>query len=166
MPLPPRAGIGLLEENLDTTAAMRAVVQRVRAARALVAEDAVGAVGMGLCVLLGVASNDDEEAARRLAGRVSRLRILQHEAAKLPRSVVDVRGEALVVSPFTLIADTGRGNRPIFAEAPRPDQAEPLYRLFCATLAAEGVGVTTGSFRARMRVEIENDGPVTIVLDG
>ena len=127
--------------------------------------DVVGAVTRGLCVLVGVAAEDDEASARRLAGRVARLRIFENEEGKFDRSLVDVGGEALAVSQFTLIADTAKGNRPSFARAARPEAAEPLYERFCEALEAGGVRVGRGVFGARMLVEIENDGPVTIVLE-
>jgi D-tyrosyl-tRNA(Tyr) deacylase len=116
-------------------------------------------------VLLGVAADDDEEEARRLAGRVARLRIFENEAGRFDLSVRDVGGEALVVSQFTLIADTAKGNRPSFSRAARPEVAEPLYERFCGVLESEGVRVARGLFGARMLVEIANDGPVTVVLD-
>jgi D-tyrosyl-tRNA(Tyr) deacylase len=144
---------------------LRAVVQRVSSARVTVDGEARGQVGAGVCVLLGVAGEDDEEKARRLAGKVARLRIFENEAGKFDRSLLDNGGEALVVSQFTLIADTAKGNRPSFTDAARPEQAEPLYEAFCAALEAEGVRVARGSFGARMLVEIANDGPVTIILD-
>ena len=130
-----------------------------------VEDDVVGEIGPGLCVLLGVAREDDGAAAERLAGRVARLRIFENEEGKFDRSVLDVGGSVLVVSQFTLIADTAKGNRPSFAAAARPEQAEPLYERFCAALRSEGVPVETGVFGARMTVEIANDGPVTIVVD-
>jgi D-tyrosyl-tRNA(Tyr) deacylase len=144
---------------------VRAVVQRVRGARVLVNGETVSAVGAGLCVLLGVAETDDETAADRLAGKVARLRIFENEEGKFDRSLLETAGEALVVSQFTLIADTGKGNRPSFAGAARPERAEPLYEAFCAALEREGVEVRRGRFGARMLLELENDGPVTIVLD-
>jgi len=144
---------------------VRAVVQRVRAARVVVGGEQVGAVGPGLCVLLGVAESDDEAQAARLAGRVARLRIFENESGRFDRSLTDVGGEALVVSQFTLIADTAKGNRPSFTHAAAPEHAEPLYEAFCDALGAEGVRVARGTFGARMLVEIANDGPVTIVLD-
>ena len=144
---------------------MRAVVQRVRKARVLVGGEEAGAVGPGLCVLLGVADGDDEATARRLAGRIARLRIFENDEGRFDRSLLDSGGEALVVSQFTLVADTSKGNRPSFSEAARPELAEPLYGAFCAALAKEGVAVATGVFAARMELEIANDGPVTIVLD-
>ena len=144
---------------------MRAVVQRVREARVAVDGETVGAIGRGLCVLLGVAATDDEAAAGRLAGRVARLRIFDNEDGRFDRSLLDVGGEALVVSQFTLIADTTKGNRPSFTGAATPALAEPLYERFCADLGALGVPVARGVFGARMLVEIANEGPVTIVLE-
>jgi D-aminoacyl-tRNA deacylase len=140
---------------------MRAVVQRVAQARAKPG----GAIGRGVCVLLGIARGDDEEQAVRLAGKVARLRIFPDDAGRFDRSVVDVAGGALVVSQFTLIAETTKGNRPSFAEAAPPERAEPLYERFCAELSELGVPVETGVFGAKMQVELVNDGPVTIVLD-
>ena len=124
-----------------------------------------GEIGRGLCVLLGVAAGDGEAQAARLAGKVARLRIFPDQAGRFDRSVVDIGGAALVVSQFTLIADTAKGNRPSFADAAPPEQAEPLYERFCSELRGLGVPVETGVFGARMEVELVNDGPVTIVLD-
>jgi D-aminoacyl-tRNA deacylase len=143
---------------------MKAVVQRVSSARVLVDGAAVGEIGPGLCVLLGVAREDGEEDAERLAGRVARLRIFENDDGRFDRSLLDVGGEALVVSQFTLIADTEKGNRPSFSDAAPIEQAEPLYEAFCTALRKLGVGVATGRFGARMAVELVNDGPVTIVL--
>ena len=144
---------------------MRAVVQRVSRARVLVDGEVVGQIEGGLCVLLGVATGDDAAVAERLAGKVARLRIFENDEGKFDRSLLDEGGGALVVSQFTLIADTAKGNRPSFAAAAPPDVAEPVYEAFCDALAAEGVDVARGRFGARMRVEIANDGPVTIVLE-
>ncbi len=144
---------------------MRAVVQRVRAARVLVDGDVVGSIRRGLCVLVGVADGDGIEQSERLARRVARLRVFESEEGKLDRSLVDVGGAALVVSQFTLIADTAKGNRPSFSRAARPEVAEPLCDRFCDALGREGVEVARGVFGARMLVEIANDGPVTILLD-
>ncbi|MDQ4082302.1 MAG: D-aminoacyl-tRNA deacylase [Actinomycetota bacterium] len=144
---------------------MRAVVQRVRKARVLADGVVAGAIGPGLCILLGVAEEDAEGEASRLARRVARLRVFENEAGRFDRSALDVGGAALVVSQFTLIADTAKGNRPSFAAAARPEQAERLYGAFCSALAGEGLTVARGVFGARMLVEIANDGPVTIVLD-
>jgi D-tyrosyl-tRNA(Tyr) deacylase len=140
---------------------LRAVVQRVSSARVTPG----GEIGSGLCVLLGVADGDDDADAERLAGKVARLRIFENDEGKFDRSLLDVGGEALVVSQFTLIADTEKGNRPSFAHAARPEQAEPLYERFCEALTALGVEVARGVFGARMAVELVNDGPVTIILD-
>ena len=124
------------------------------------------AIGAGVLVLLGIASGDREDAAERLAGKVARLRIFENEEGKFDRSLLDTTGAALVVSQFTLIADTAKGNRPSFTGAALPDDAEPLYERFCAELRDLGVAVAQGVFGARMDVELVNDGPVTIVLDG
>lgn len=144
---------------------MRAVVQRVSRARVEVEGETVGEIGAGLCVLLGLARGDDAALAERLAGKVARLRIFEDEAGKSDRSLLDVGGAALVVSQFTLIAETAKGNRPSFSEAARPEEAEPLYQAFCAALEELGVRVARGAFGARMQVELTNDGPVTIVVD-
>lgn len=144
---------------------MRAVVQRVREASVTVDGRVVGACGAGLAVLLGIAAGDTEEDARRLAGKVARLRIFENEEGRFDRSLVDVAGEALAISQFTLIADTRKGNRPSFTAAAEPAEAEPLYERFCEALAAEGIRVARGVFGARMQVSLVNDGPVTIVLE-
>jgi D-aminoacyl-tRNA deacylase len=144
---------------------VRAVVQRVWSARVVVDGEVVGEVGRGLCVLLGISRTDGDEDAERLAGRIARLRIFENEEGRFDRSLLDLGGEALVVSQFTLIADTTKGNRPSFTEAAPPEQAEPLYNAFCAALSELGAKVATGRFGARMAVELVNDGPVTIVLD-
>ena len=139
---------------------MKAVVQRV--SRAAVSPG--GAIGPGLCILLGVAATDREDEAVRLAHKVAKLRIFGNEEGKFDRSLVETGGSALVVSQFTLLADTTRGNRPSFSEAARPGQAEPVYERFCSELRMSGVTVETGVFGARMTLELVNDGPVTIVL--
>jgi D-tyrosyl-tRNA(Tyr) deacylase len=140
---------------------MKAVVQRVTRARTTPGDE----IGRGLCVLLGVAEDDDDAAAERLAGKVARLRIFENDQGKFDRSLLDVGGAALIVSQFTLIADTAKGNRPSFAHAARPEEAEPLYDRFCSALEALGIQVGRGVFGARMQVELVNDGPVTIVLE-
>lgn len=144
---------------------MRAVCQRVAGARVIVDGEVVGEVARGLCVLLGVARADGAEEAAGLARKVARLRVFEDEDGRFDRSLLDVAGGALVVSQFTLIADTRKGNRPSFGDAAPPEQAEPLYERFCDELHALGVPVATGVFGARMQVELANDGPVTIVLD-
>jgi D-aminoacyl-tRNA deacylase len=140
---------------------MTAVVQRVARASATPG----GSIGPGLVVLLGIAAGDDEARVVRLAEKIARLRIFQNDEGKFDRSLLDVRGAALVVSQFTLIADTAKGNRPSFSHAARPEVAEPLYEQFCGALRELGVAVETGVFGARMDVELVNDGPVTIVLE-
>jgi len=127
--------------------------------------EVVAEIGPGLCVLLGGARGDDEPGASRLAARVAKLRIFENEVGKFDRNVLEVGGAVLVVSNFTLIADTGKGNRPSFSDAAPPDEADPLYESFCVTLRELDVRVETGVFGARMEVELVNDGPVTIVLD-
>ena len=146
---------------------MRAVVQRVLRARVVVRGETVGASGPGLCVLLGVAAGDEVSDAQRLAEKVARLRIFENDAGKFDLGLLDVGGEALVVSQFTLIADTKRrkGTRPDFSAAARREQAEPLYEAFCAALREIGVPVQTGVFGARMALHLVNDGPVTIILE-
>ena len=143
---------------------MRAVLQRVSEAAVSVGGESVSAIGVGVDVLLGVASGDTAEDAERMAGKVARLRIFENDEGRLDRALVDIAGEALVVSQFTLLADTGKGNRPSFMEAAGSEEAEPLYERFCAALTDEGVGVSRGVFGARMELALVNDGPVTIVL--
>ncbi len=128
--------------------------------------EVVGACGAGLAILLGVAATDTEADAERLAAKVARLRVFENDAGKFDLSLLDVGGEALVVSQFTLIADTRKGNRPSFTGAAQPEVAEPLYERFCSALESEGVPVARGRFGARMQVSLVNDGPVTIVLGG
>jgi D-tyrosyl-tRNA(Tyr) deacylase len=140
---------------------MRAVVQRVSRA----SSSPGGSIGRGLLILLGVAEGDDEAVARRLAAKVARLRIFEDDSGKFDRSLLDTGGAALVVSQFTLIAETAKGNRPSFSHAAAPDVAEPLYERFVDELRDRGVPVEQGVFGARMAVELVNDGPVTIVLD-
>jgi D-aminoacyl-tRNA deacylase len=144
---------------------MRIVCQRVSVAQVNVGGEIVGEIGPGLVVLLGVQRGDGEADVERLAGKVARLRIFEDDAGKFDRSLLDVHGQALVVSQFTLIADTGKGNRPSFAAAAPPEEAEPLYDRFCKALAATGVQVERGIFGARMAVSLVNDGPVTVILE-
>jgi len=144
---------------------VRAVVQRVREARVTVDGKVAGAIGEGLCALVGIAEGDGEAAAERLAGRIARLRVFENEEGRLDQSLLDIRGAALVVSQFTLIADTSKGNRPSFSHAAPPEEAEPLVERLAAALRDLGVPVETGVFGAGMVVELANDGPVTIVLE-
>ena len=143
---------------------MKAVLQRVSRASVRVEGELVGEIGPGLCVLLGVAHGDGAEEAAKLAGKVARLRVFERDG-RFDVSLLDVGGEALVVSQFTLLADTAKGNRPSFTDAAAPELAEPLYEAFCAELRSLGVRVATGRFGARMAVELVNDGPVTIALE-
>jgi D-aminoacyl-tRNA deacylase len=142
---------------------VRAVCQRVSLARVRVGGEVVGEIGPGLCILLGIARDDAE--TERLAGKIARLRIFPDEKGRFDRRLLDTGGAALVVSQFTLLADTTKGNRPSFAEAAPPEEAEPLYEQFCADLVALGVRVERGVFGASMAVELVNDGPVTIILE-
>ena len=144
---------------------MRAVVQRVRRASVTVDNVIVGEIKAGVVVLLGVARLDAFPEADRVAGKVARLRIFENEEGRFDHSLLDVSGEALVVSQFTLIADTRKGNRPSFTDAAIPEVAKLVYERFCSALAEEGVRVAQGVFGARMQVELVNDGPVTILLD-
>ncbi len=116
-------------------------------------------------MLVGARHEDTSETAERLAGKIARLRIFPDDAGRFDRSLIDVGGEALVVSQFTLLAETSRGNRPGFTDAAPPEQAEPLVEAFVEALRSEGVHVETGVFGARMEVDLVNDGPVTIILD-
>jgi D-aminoacyl-tRNA deacylase len=144
---------------------VRAVCQRVSSARVSVGDATAGEIGRGLLVLLGVARGDVDAEAVRLAGKVARLRVFPDERGRFDRSLLDIGGGALVVSQFTLIADTAKGTRPSFADAARPEQANALYERFCSGLRELGITVETGVFGAAMQVELVNDGPVTIVID-
>ena len=144
---------------------MRAVVQRVSSAEVRVDGEVRGRIGEGVCVLVGVARGDGAEGVARLAGKIARLRVFEGDDGRFDRSLLDVDGAALVVSQFTLLADTAKGNRPSFSEAAPPELAEPLYLRVVDELRALGVRVETGVFGARMALELVNDGPVTIVLD-
>jgi len=144
---------------------VRAVVQRVQHASVTVDGEVVGACGRGLLVLVGVGRDDTSETARRLAGKLARLRIFENDDGRFDCSLLDIGGEALVVSQFTLLADTGKGNRPSFTGVAPPEHAEPLVAAVVEELRALGLSVATGRFGARMQVELVNDGPVTIVLE-
>lgn len=144
---------------------MRAVLQRVRSARVLVDGEVVGAIGRGVLVYVGVAEGDTSAEAEWLADKIAGLRIFPSEERPIDRSLLDVGGAALVVSQFTLLADTRRGRRPSFTGAAPPEAAEPLVDAVVEALRASGVEVATGRFGAMMQVESTNDGPVTIVLD-
>ena len=145
---------------------MRALLQRVSRASVRVAGDEVGSIGPGLLILLGVEAADAPGAEERLAERCASLRIFEDEAGRMNRSVIDVAGEALVVSQFTLVADVSRGRRPGFDPAAKPDQAEAAFGRFCEALQRAGVpNVQRGRFGATMRVELVNEGPATFLLE-
>ena len=143
---------------------MRALLQRVTEASVAVDGEVVGAIGGGLCILLGVGPHDDEAVARKLWDKICHLRIFDDGAGHMNLSLVDVGGQALIVSQFTLYANARRGRRPSFTEAAPPDLARDLYERFCK-IAAEDVPVATGIFAAEMQVSLVNDGPITVWLD-
>lgn len=144
---------------------MRALVQRVAEARVLVGADVVGRIGEGFLVLLGVTHDDAPQQADYLAGKVAGLRVFEDADGRMNRSLADVGGSVLAVSQFTLYGDCRRGRRPSFDAAARPEHARQLYERFAGALRALGVPVETGGFQAHMRVELVNDGPVTLLLD-
>jgi D-tyrosyl-tRNA(Tyr) deacylase len=143
---------------------MRAVLQRVARASVRVEDDTIASIDRGLLVLLAVGARDRAVQAQALASKIAELRIFDDEAGKMNRSIRDVRGEALVVPQFTLYADARRGRRPDFTGAASPADGERLYEAFLGFLRGRDVAVASGRFGARMRVTLENDGPVTIVL--
>ncbi|MCS7011778.1 MAG: D-aminoacyl-tRNA deacylase [Anaerolineales bacterium] len=144
---------------------MRALLQRVTRASVTVAGQTVASIGKGLVILLGIGAGDTEAQAAFLAEKCAQLRIFEDEAGKFNLSILDIGGEALVVSQFTLYADARKGRRPSFSDAARPEVAAPLVDKFCTFLRAQGVPTQTGIFAAHMLVEIHNDGPVTIWLE-
>jgi D-tyrosyl-tRNA(Tyr) deacylase len=144
---------------------MRAVVQRVTRASVTVEGQIIGQIGQGLMVLLGVEQDDTDADAQQLADKTVQLRIFDDAEGKMNRSLLDIRGELLVVSQFTLLGDCRKGRRPSFIQAAAPELAERLYETYVAAVGVQGVRVATGRFRAMMQVELVNDGPVTILLD-
>ena len=144
---------------------MRAVVQRVSAARVTVDERLVGAIRRGLLVLVGIAADDSLAEADWLLDKLLDLRIFENELGKFDKSLRDIHGELLLVSQFTLLADTRKGRRPSFSAAARPEHAIPLYEHLLQRARAQGITVANGEFGAHMHVELTNDGPVTILLD-
>jgi D-tyrosyl-tRNA(Tyr) deacylase len=144
---------------------VRAVVQRVTSADVTVAGSRVGAIGPGLCVLLGVTHDDDRDRARRMASKLWHLRILRDDAGVMNRSASETGGEILVVSQFTLYGDTSRGRRPSWVAAARPEHAESLVDAVVGELRALGAPVATGRFGADMQLALVNDGPVTVIVD-
>jgi len=144
---------------------MRAVIQRVKSASVSVEGEKAASIGRGLVVLLGVGLNDTEQDAAWLADKTANLRIFEDAEGKMNLSALETGGQALVVSQFTLYGDARKGRRPSFTDAAPPDKADDLYRRYVELLEKSGIEVQTGRFRARMLVTIENDGPVTILLD-
>jgi len=144
---------------------MRAVLQRVRRGRVSVESETIAEIDRGLVILVGIGHEDTAEDAQRLAEKCATLRIFEDDAGKTNLSIQDIEGQAIVISQFTLYADTRKGRRPSFTKAARPDTAEPLVEIFASHLRAQGVPTQTGVFGAHMLVDIENDGPMTILLE-
>ena len=144
---------------------MRRVVQRVRHGRVSVDGRSIAEIGLGLVILIGIGPGDGEDQARYLAEKIANLRIFEDEDGKINRSVLEVGGTAIVVSQFTLYADTRKGRRPSFTDAALPEVASPLVERFAQLLHEQGVPTQTGQFGAHMLVEIANDGPVTIWME-
>ena len=144
---------------------MRAVVQRVSESAVTIQGDTVGKIGMGLMVLLGVATEDTEAEADFLADKIVNLRIFSDEHGKMNRSLLEIGGEILVVSQFTLLGDCRKGRRPSFIQAAGPEKGNSLYEYFVDQVRKKGVSVETGRFGAMMAVSLTNDGPVTLVLE-
>jgi len=144
---------------------MRALIQRVKAASVTVDDSIVGEIGAGLLILVCAMEGDSEIRANQLAAKISKLRIFKDDAGKMNKSLLDTSGAALVVSQFTLAADTSRGNRPGFSSAAKPEQGEILYEHFATEIRKLGIEVAMGRFGADMSVALVNDGPVTIWLE-
>ena len=144
---------------------MRAVIQRVSQAKVVVDDDTVGQIGKGFMILLGVHEQDTQTDVDYLVGKISKLRVFEDDQQKMNRSIIDVGGEILSISQFTLFADTKKGNRPSFVQAAKPDVAIPLYEAFNEGLRQAGIPVETGIFGADMKCHLVNDGPVTIIID-
>ncbi|MCJ0600887.1 D-aminoacyl-tRNA deacylase [Enterococcus cecorum] len=144
---------------------MRAVIQRVSQAKVVVDDNTVGQIGKGFMILLGVHEQDTQTDVDYLVGKISKLRVFEDEQQKMNRSIIDVGGEILSISQFTLFADTKKGNRPSFVQAAKPDTAIPLYEAFNEGLRQAGIPVETGIFGADMKCHLVNDGPVTIIID-
>lgn len=145
---------------------MRALLQRVKEAWVAVDGEEIGRTGPGLCLFLGIAKGDTKEAADYLARKVVELRIFEDEAGKFNRSLLEVRGETLVVSQFTLYGDCAKGRRPSFSEAAPSEEAEAIYDYFVQKLKELGIKAATGKFQAKMEVGLINDGPVTLIVEG
>ena len=144
---------------------MRAVIQRVSQAKVVVDDNTVGQIGKGFMILLGVHEQDTQADVDYLVGKISKLRVFEDDQQKMNRSIMDVGGEILSISQFTLFADTKKGNRPSFVQAAKPDTAIPLYEAFNEGLRQVGIPVETGIFGADMKCHLVNEGPVTIIID-
>ena len=144
---------------------MKAVIQRCKSAKVTVDEKVVGEIGEGLTIFLGVAQGDDENCARKMAEKIAKLRIFTDATGKFNHSIADVKGEALVISNFTLCGDARKGNRPNFMAAAAPELANPLYESFVKLLEQQGITVASGVFGAVMTVDVSNSGPVTLILE-
>ena len=144
---------------------MRAVIQRVKSASVSISDEIVGECGIGALILVCVMKNDTVSQIEKLAKKITKMRIYQDEDNKMNRSLIDINGEALVISQFTLAADLKRGNRPGFSEAAEPEKAKHLYSHFVSCLKQNGISTQTGEFGSEMAVKLTNDGPVTICLD-
>lgn len=144
---------------------MRALLQRVSEASVKVDGEVIGEIGQGLLILICAMEGDEEAKSAQLAAKISKLRIFKDEEGKMNRSIMDIGGSALIISQFTLAADTSRGNRPGFSQAARPEDGERLYEIFKNDVAALGIPTACGKFGADMKVSLVNDGPVTIWMD-
>ena len=144
---------------------MKALLQRVSSASVSIDGEIVGQIGRGFCILLGITHSDTEAEAEWLANKIAGIRLFEDEAGKLNLGLKEAEGELLVISQFTLYGDARKGRRPSFINASKPDHSEPLYTLFCAKMRALGFTVATGRFGAEMLVNINNDGPVTLMLE-
>lgn len=144
---------------------MRAVIQRVTEARVTVGQEVVGQIGPGLCVLLGVGKQDGDHHANALADKITNLRVFEDDVGKMNLSIIDTRGEILVISQFTLYGDCRKGNRPSFSDAAPAADAERIYQAFIRRVRDLGLKVANGQFQAHMKVSLVNDGPVTFVLE-
>lgn len=144
---------------------MRALIQRVAEARVDIAGETVGQIGQGVLILFCAMAGDESPDVDRLAAKISKLRIFKDDEGRMNRSLVDVGGSALIVSQFTLAADTSRGNRPGFSQAAPPEAGLKIFENFCSSIAALDIPVQTGQFGADMQVHLVNDGPVTIWMD-
>src|SRR5208282_6040881 len=160
-----RTPLNVLDAQRRAFPAMRAVVQRVKGAEVRVGEEIVGRIGFGFVVLLGVGKNDTEPTGEALAEKIANLRVFDDDQGRMNRSLLEVGGQALCVSQFTLYGDCRKGRRPSYDQAAVPDQALLLYESFVESLRRRGIPTETGRFRAMMDVELVNDGPVTLLLD-